>query len=202
MYIYMPDGKTFERIRTVGENQNIKLTHHGFNKSDKSSDGIIFHDMSKNIGQTTKIITHLVNFGQPSNLLLDEREHDNMVQNSLKVKTVGVNKQTLDHKHIKYTQTPDVNRDITFTKTQPIQHYEAGTNTNLASNRFSQIQQRSVQTQWTNTPSQNQMSTLNERCQCEDDEMDHKGIQYRSNFARQLQQSQDIQTMSKYNLQQ
>ena len=69
---------------------------------------------------------------------------------------------------------------------------EAGTNTNLASNRFSQTQQRNVNTQSTNTPSKNQISTLNERCQCEDDEMDHTGIQYRSNFAGQLQQSETI----------
>ena len=67
--------------------------------------------------------------------------------------------------------------------------------TNLPSNRFSQTQQRNVNTQSTNTPSQNQISTLNERCQCEDDEMDHTGIQYRSDFARQLQQSE---TMPKY----
>ena len=115
---------------------------------------------------------------------------------------------------MKYTQTPDMYRDNTSTQTQPIQHFEASTNTNLAnnrfsqtqpiqhleastntnlaSNRFSQTQQRNVNTQSTNTPSQNQISTLNERCQCEDDEMDHTGIQYRSNFARQLQQSEAI----------
>ena len=83
--IYIPDGKTFKKIRTVGEYQNIKLIHHGFNKSDNTSDGIIFHDMSKNIGQTTKINTHLVNFGQPSNILMDKTEHDNIVQNTPKV---------------------------------------------------------------------------------------------------------------------
>ena len=52
----------------------------GFDKTDKTSDGIIFHDMSKNIGQTTKINTHLVNFGQPyqggpSNILMNKQKN-------------------------------------------------------------------------------------------------------------------------------
>ena len=72
-----------------------------------------------------------------------------------------------------------------------MQYSEASTKTNLASNRFSQTQQRNVNTQSTNTPSQNHISTHNDSCKCEDDEMDHTGIQYRSNFARQLQQSED-----------
>ena len=79
-----------------------------------------------------------------------------------------------------------------LSQTQPIQHFEAGTNTNLASNRFSQTKQRNANTQSTNTPSQNQICTLNESCQCEDDEIDHTGIQYRSIYARQLQQSETI----------
>ena len=102
--IYIPDGKTFKQIRTVGEYQNIKLIYPGFNKTDKTSDGIIFHDMSKNTGQTTKINTHLVNFGQPSNILMDKTEHDNIVP---KVETVS---------------------------TQPKQYAEVGTNTNIANN--------------------------------------------------------------------
>ena len=69
--------------------------------------------MSKNIGQTTKINTHLVNFGQPSNILMDKTEHDNIVQNTPKVETVS-------------------------TQTQPKQYVEAGTKTNMGSNRFTQ----------------------------------------------------------------
>ena len=42
------------------------------------------------------------------------------------------------------------------------------------------------------TQSQNQISTLNEGCQCEYDEMDHTGIQYRSEYARKLQQREVI----------
>ena len=81
----------------------------------------------------------------------------------------------------------------TFSQTQPIRQFEASTNTNLPSNRFSQTQEGKVNTQSTNIPSQNQISTHNDSCKCEDDdEMDHTGIQYRSNFARQLQQSEVI----------
>ena len=61
-----------------------------------------------------------------------------------------------------------------------MQYSEASTNTNLASIGL------------TNTPSQNQISTHNDSCKCEEEEMDHTGIQYRSNFARQLQQSEVI----------
>ena len=93
-----------------------------------------------------------------------------------------------------------------FSQTQPIQHYEAGTNTNLPTNRFVQAQpmqyaeastntnlptNRFTQPIHTNIPNQNQISTLNDTCKCED-EMDQTGIQYRSNFARELQQSQDM----------
>ena len=38
---------------------------------------------------------------------------------------------------MEYTQTPDMYRDNTSTQTQPIQHFEAGTNTNLGSNKSS-----------------------------------------------------------------
>ena len=118
----------------------------------------------------------------------------NIVQNTYtpKLETVGVNTQTQNPNHMKYTQTPDMYRDNTSTQTQPIQHFEAGTNTNLASNRFSQTQQRNVNTQSTNTPSQNCLSTHNYSCNCEDGKMDHTGILYRTNFARQLQQSEAI----------
>ena len=51
-----------------------------------------------------------------------------------------------------------------------MQHFEAGTNTNLANNRFSQTQPIKVNMQSTNIPSQNQISTHNDSCKCEDDE--------------------------------
>ena len=107
---------------------------------------------------------------------------------------------------MKYTQTHDMYRDNTSIQTQPIQHFEADTNTNLGSNRFSQtqpIQQFEagintnlgrnrfsqpirVNMQSTNMPSQNHISTHNDSCKCEG-EMDHAGIQNRSNLTRQLQ---------------
>ena len=64
---------------------------------------------------------------------------------------------------------------IRFVQTEPMQYSEDGTNTNLTSNRL------------TNTPSQNNISTHNDRCKCEEDEMD---LNYKSNYARQLQQSE------------
>ena len=45
--------------------------------------------MSKNTGQTTKINTNFVNFGQPSNILMDKTEHENIVQYIPKVETVS-----------------------------------------------------------------------------------------------------------------
>ena len=80
-----------------------------------------------------------------------------------------------------------------FTQTKPIEYYEAGVSKNLANNRFTQTHEGKVDMQSANIPNQNQISTLNDTCKCEDDvEMDQTGIQYRSNFARELQQSQDI----------
>ena len=38
--VYIPDGKTFKKIRTVDVYHNIKLVHHGFNKIDKTSIGM------------------------------------------------------------------------------------------------------------------------------------------------------------------
>ena len=94
----------------------------------------------------------------------------NITQNTYipKVETeaVGVNTQTQDHKYMqntfinlstKYTntQTPDMYRDSTSTQTQPMQHFEAGTNTNLANNRFSKTKpiQRFEASTNTNLPS-------------------------------------------------
>ena len=77
-----------------------------------------------------------------------------------------------------------------FARTQPMQYSEAGTNTNLPGNRFAQTQP--IHTQSTNTPSQNRISNLNEKCQCEDNEMEDTGLQYQSEFARSLQQSEVI----------
>ena len=89
-----------------------------------------------------------------------------------------------------------------------MQHFEAGTNRNLVSNRFAQTQP--IHTQSTNTPSQNHISNLNEECQCEDNEMEDMGLQYRSDFARSLvpnftvqhRQSDDMCAISKYHQQQ
>merc|ERR1711954_637514 len=91
----------------------------------------------------------------------------NIVENTLKVETVGVNAQT-----------------------QSMQYSEAGTNTNLCSNRYAQTQP--ILTQSTNTPSQNHISNLNEKCQCEDNEIEDMGLQYQSEFSRSLQQSEVI----------
>ena len=78
-----------------------------------------------------------------------------------------------------------------FSQTLPIQHYEAGVNTNLPTNGFTQTQKGKVNTQSTNVTNHYQISTRNDTCKCED-KMDPAGIQYRSNFARELQQSQDM----------
>ena len=74
----------------------------------------------------------------------------------------------------------------TPSQTEPIGYFDAGTNTKLGNNRFSQTYPTIVNTQSTNTPSQNNISNLNEKCQCEDDEMEDTGLQYQSEFARSL----------------
>ena len=53
----------------------------GLNKIDKTSDGIIFNNMRNNTGQTTKVNTHLVNFGQPY-----QCEPSNIPMNRIKTK--------------------------------------------------------------------------------------------------------------------
>ena len=53
--IYIPNGQTFKKIRTVGDYQNIKLIHHDLNKSNKIADDIMFHDMNKDTVKTSKI---------------------------------------------------------------------------------------------------------------------------------------------------
>merc|ERR1712082_589800 len=76
---------------------------------------------------------------------------------------------------------------IIFVQTEPRQYSEAGKNTNLTSNRL------------TNIASQNHISAHNDRCKCEEDEMD---LNYKSNYARQLQQSgaiPDAQPVTNYN---
>ena len=83
--------------------------------------------------------------------LKNVKQTRNIVQNTPKVETVGVNTQIQDHKYMqttpinlstKYTNTPtsDMYRDNTSTQTQPMQYAEASTHTNIGSNRFVQTQ--------------------------------------------------------------
>merc|ERR1711954_499128 len=96
-------------------NNNIKLINPGFNKIDKTSDGIIFNNMSNNnTGQTTKGNTHLVNFGQhyqfePFNILMNKLKSDNLTKQSIKNYAAGINTNLCSNK---------------FMQTQPIRHYE------------------------------------------------------------------------------
>merc|ERR1712081_38791 len=133
----------------------------------------------------------------------------NLLQNIPKVETVGVNAQTQPMQYAEAGTNTNLANNR-FAQTQPMQYYEAGTNTNLHSNRFAQTQAmqysesgtntnlpsnrlaqtQPIHTQSINTQSQNQISTHIDRCKCEEDEIDHKGIQYRSDFARQLQRSE------------
>ena len=73
----------------------------------------------------------------------------------------------------------------------------------MANNRFTQTHEGKVDMQLVNIPNQNQISTHNYTCKCEDDvEMDQTGIQYRSDFARRLQKSEVIpnaQPVTNYN---
>ena len=71
-------------------------------------------------------------------------------------------------------------------QTEPIRYFDAGTNAKLVNNRFSQTNPRIVNTQSTNTLNQNNISNLNEMCQCDDEEMEDTGLQYQSEFARSL----------------
>ena len=80
-----------------------------------------------------------------------------------------------------------------FVQAKPMQYAKASTNANLLTNGFTQPIH-------TNIPNQNQISTRNDSCNCE--EMEHTGIQYRSDFARQLQQSEaipNVQPVTNYN---
>ena len=147
--VYMPDGKTFKKIRTVGGYHNIKFINPGFNKIHKTSDGIIFNN-NNNTGQTTKVNTHLVNFGhpyqyEPSNILMNKLKTDNLSKESMKNYEAGTNTNLGSNR---------------FSQTQPMQHHQAGTNKYLPNNRFSQTHDGKVNTQSTNLPNQNQISTL------------------------------------------
>merc|ERR1711954_146309 len=113
-----------------------------------------------------------------------------IVQNTPKVETVGVNAQTRSMQYAEAGTNTNLANNR-FAQTQPMLFSEAGTNTNLPSNRFAQTQP--IHTQSVNITSQNQISTPMNICKCEDDvEMDETGIEYRSDFARQLQKSEVI----------
>ena len=107
---------------------------------------------------------------------------NNIVPKTPKVETVGVNPQPMQYSEAGTNTNLANNR---FAQTQPINFSEAGVNTNLPSNRFTQTHEGKVDMQSVNIPNQNQISTHNYTCKCEDDvEMDQMGIQYRSDFAR------------------
>ena len=72
---------------------------------------------------------------------------NNIVPKTPKVETVGVNPQPMQ-----YTQA-GANTNLannTFTQTQPMQFSEAGVNTNLPSNRFTQTHEGKVNIQSAN----------------------------------------------------
>merc|ERR1711954_49182 len=138
---------------------------------------------------------------------------NNIVPNTQKVETVGVNAQTQPMQYAEDGTNTNLASNR-FAQTQPMQYSEAGTNTNLPSNRFAQTQPmqyadagintnspsnrlaqpQPIHTQSTNTPCPNHISTHIDSCKCEEEEIDHTGIQYRSDFARQLAQSEVIPT--------
>merc|ERR1712081_68298 len=133
--------------------------------------------------------------------LMNVKGANNIVQNTPKVETVGVNVQTQPMQYAEAGTNINLANNR-FAQAQPMQFFEAETNTNLPSNRFAQTQP--IHTQSTNTPSQNHISTHNYTCKCEDDvEMDQTGIEYKSDFARRLQKSEVIpnaQPVTNYNL--
>ena len=87
---------------------------------------------------------------------------------------------------------------ITPDEIHTLRDYETETNTNSPPNRISQTHKEPVNTQTTNIPTHNQMNTNpNNICKCED-EMDQTEIQYKSNFARELQLSQPTQYPIEY----
>ena len=117
--------------------------------------------------------------------LMNVKRANNIVPNTPKVETVEVNAQTQPMQYAEAGTNTNLANNR-FAQTQPMQFSEAGTNTNLPSNRFTQTHEGKVDMQSVNIPNQNQISTHNYTCKCEDDdvEMDQTGIQYRSDFAR------------------
>merc|ERR1711954_275221 len=159
---------------------------------------IPYHDRTYNQQIYLPRLSNITHIGMPQTNLNDDHVRyelknvkgtSNIVQNTPTVETGGVNAQTQPMQYAEAGTNTNLPSNR-FAQTQPMQYSEAWTNTNLRSNRFAQTQP--IHTQSTNTPSQNHISNLNEKCQCEDNEEEDMGLQFQSEFARSLQQSEVI----------
>merc|ERR1711954_322612 len=211
--VYIVEGPRYRMDIGYGKFSAIAFK----NNSKQMMQFIPYHDRTYNQQIYLPRLSNITHIGMPQTNLNDDHVRyelknvkgtSNIVQNTPTVETVGVNSQTqpmqyaeagtntnLANDRFAQTQPMQYSKGGTntnlpskrFAQTQPMQYSEAGPNTNLHSNRFAQTQP--IHTQSTNTPSQNHISNLNEKCQCEDNEEEDTGLQYQSEFARSLQQS-------------
>merc|ERR1711942_187936 len=82
--------------------------------------------------------------------LMNVKGANNIVQNTPKVETVGVNAQTQPMQYAEAGTNTNLANNR-FAQTQPMQYSEAGINTNLPSNRFAQTQPMQYSEAGTNT---------------------------------------------------
>merc|ERR1711954_176594 len=186
--VYIVEGPRYRMDIGYGKFNAIAFK----NNSKQMMQFIPYHDRTYNQQIYLPRLSNITHIGMPQTNLNDDHVRyelknvkgtSNIVQNTPTVGTVGVNAQTQPMQYAEAGTNTNLANDR-FAQTRPMQYSEGGTNTNLRSNRFAQTQP--IHTQSTNTPSQNHISNLNEKCQCEDNEEEDMGLQYQSDFARSL----------------
>merc|ERR1711954_512792 len=186
VYFYIVKGQTYRKEVGYGNFNAISFKN---NNNEQMIQYIPYQDRTYNQQIYQPRLSNTTYISMPQTNFNDGHVGNNIVPNTPKVETVGVNPQTQPMQYAEAGTNTNLANNR-FAQTQPMQYSEAGTNTNLPSNILAQT--HPIHTHTTNTQSQNQISTHIDRCKCEEDEIDHTGSQYRSEFARQLQRSEVI----------
>ena len=157
MNVYIVEGQTYRKEVGYGNFNSIAFKNN--NNNQQMIQFIPYQDMTYNqqiykprLSNKTHISMPHTNFndGHVRYELMNVKQANNIVPNTPKVETVGVNPQT---QPMQYTQA-GTNTNLAnnrFVQTQPMQISEAGVNTNLPSNRYAQTQPMQYSEAGTNT---------------------------------------------------
>merc|ERR1711954_306817 len=184
--VYIVEEQTYRKEVGYGKFNAIAFKN---NNNEDLIQFIPYQDRTYNQEIYHPRLSNTTHINIPQENFNDGQVVNNIPPKNSKVETIRVNSERMQYVEAGTNTNLANNR---FTQTHPMLFSEAGTNTNLPSNRYAQTKPMQYSEAGINTNLPSQISNQNYSCKCEDDdvEMNQMGIQYRSDFARQPQKSE------------